>query len=80
MDESSVLIDPVQLGKILGVSRSKVYEMNSSGVLGPMPIKLGRSTRWRKSEVLAWIDSDPSCMPRTQWLRRRLTMKGGVRE
>lgn len=38
---------------------SQIYGLIRKGEF-PTPIKLGRSSRWRKSEVEAWVDKKTS--------------------
>ena len=57
------LLKDVDVAAMLGVSRRRVWSMVSTGSL-PEAIKVGggRSTRWRLSEVHAWIEAGcPSC-------------------
>ncbi len=48
------LISPAELAAVLCIGRSKLYEMKSAGQL-PRPIKLGRSVRWRLSDIDQWL-------------------------
>ena len=42
------------------VSRSKWWQLVSAGE-APAPVRIGRrSTRWRRSEVFAWLESRPT--------------------
>ncbi len=50
------LITAENLGDMLSLGRSKVYDMKASGLL-PRPIKLGRSVRWRLSDIESWINA-----------------------
>ena len=60
-------VNAAQAAKILGISRTLLYQMNSSGRLGPMPIKLSsRCTRWSVNELVQWVDA--GCPARRQWL------------
>ncbi|WP_083841544.1 AlpA family transcriptional regulator [Pseudovibrio sp. FO-BEG1] len=46
-----------EVESILGLSRSTIYKLLANGDFPP-PIKLiGRTVRWRKSEILAWADT-----------------------
>jgi predicted DNA-binding transcriptional regulator AlpA len=49
------LLTAKQLGEILGLGRSKVYQMMSAGMLPPS-IVLTRARRWRSSVVQRWIE------------------------
>ena len=58
LEDRHVLWDLKKVGEVLGMGRSSIYTaMKSDGL--PKPIKLGRSSKWRKSEILNWIDSRP---------------------
>ena len=49
----------------MGCSRAYVYQLYSSGRL-PEPVRLGgRAVRWRKAELLRWIDA--ACPCRDRW-------------
>jgi predicted DNA-binding transcriptional regulator AlpA len=60
-----LLVDIEGLAKLLGVSRSHAYALHSSGRLGPLPVKLGKCSRWWREEVESWIAS--GCPPRQKW-------------
>ena len=54
--EPELLCDS-DVGTLLGISRRSVHRLNSQGDL-PSPIRLPglRAIRWRRSDLLAWID------------------------
>lgn len=43
-----------------GCSTRHVYRLSDAGRM-PKPIKLGSLVRWRRAEVMSWIDTD--CQP-----------------
>ena len=49
---------------LLGISERHVWSLHASGRL-PRPIRLGRSVRWRRGELLEWLDA--GCPPRDRW-------------
>lgn len=49
------LLSVEEVSALIGRSRSSIYQDESSGAF-PQRIKLGSSTRWKKTEVLAWIE------------------------
>ncbi|ENV70696.1 helix-turn-helix transcriptional regulator [Acinetobacter towneri] len=56
------MISRAQLETLLGLSRSTIYDRLSRkskryDPTFPQPIKFGRLSRWRLSEVLDWIES-----------------------
>ena len=69
MGAEPITIEPLLLtaneaAVLLGISRSNLYRLNSSGRL-PLPVRLGASVRWRRDELAAWVDA--GCPPRTRW-------------
>lgn len=65
----SLLCD-VSLAKRLEISRRKVWSMNATGAL-PAPVRMGRSVRWRESDISRWLEL--GCPNR----ERFETLKGG---
>lgn len=49
-----LLLDAKQSADLIGVSRAHLYSMHSSGRLGPMPVRLGRRTLWRRESLEKW--------------------------
>jgi len=43
-----------KLESVIGFRKSKIYQLIESGQF-PQPIKIGRSSRWRSSDVEDWI-------------------------
>lgn len=53
------LLNERQVAELVGVSKSTLRRMVSANEF-PKPIRIGkRAIRWRRSEVLEWIDSRP---------------------
>jgi len=50
------LIPLSQMESIVGFKKSKIYALIDEGNF-PKPIKVGRNSRWRSSEIEAWIES-----------------------
>lgn len=69
MNDKSLLIDAKDAAALLGIGRSLLYQMHSSGRLGPLPIRLGRAVRWQRSELEAWVNAE--CPARQKWLAIR---------
>ncbi|UCC30848.1 MAG: helix-turn-helix domain-containing protein [Phycisphaerales bacterium] len=59
-----VALSAGQVARLLAISVRHVWKLHASGRL-PVPIRLGRSVRWRRQELLAWLDAD--CPPRDRW-------------
>ena len=53
-DAAGLAVDAAELAKLLHVSLRHVNALNSSGRL-PKPIRLGRSVRWPREELVWWI-------------------------
>jgi len=59
----------------LSVSQRQVWKLHASGRL-PMPVRLGRSVRWKRDELLAWLEA--GCPSRDVWeAMRRATIRPG---
>lgn len=62
-----------EVAVLLGVSTRTVRRMDASGVL-PQPVRFGRLVRWRRTELLEWIEKGaPS---RRDWEARRRAKLG----
>ena len=59
-----LLLGAEQVGLMLGISRSTVYRLNAEGRL-PRPVHLGRAARWRREELLQWVQA--GCPSRERW-------------
>lgn len=62
--EQPLLLKPHEAAGLLGISRATFYRLHSSGRL-PLPVRLGRSARWRSMELRAWVAS--GCPERSRW-------------
>lgn len=61
-----LLVSASKVATVLDLSVRTIWAMHSSGRLGPMPIRLGRATRWRAKEIEQWVAAGaPS---RDKWL------------
>ncbi len=63
-NDTTALLDVTQVAAMAGLHRATVFKLVSAGKF-PKPIKLGRSTRWVKDELLAWIAA--KCTPLGKW-------------
>lgn len=52
--ETRVLIDVAKVARMLSVSTRTVWRLVSAGKL-PAPIRVGRSVRWCRAAIDAWI-------------------------
>ncbi|MGL5097556.1 MAG: helix-turn-helix transcriptional regulator [Planctomycetia bacterium] len=57
------LVDAVAVAALLSVSTKTVRRMVDGGRIPP-PTRVGRLLRWRRTEVLAWIDAGCPAPPR----------------
>ena len=62
----SLLVSADEGARLVGVGRTHFWAMHSSGRLGPLPVKLGRRTLWRRDELEAWVKR--GCPGRVKWL------------
>ena len=62
---------------LLGVSE-RTWERLSSQGKTPLPVRLGRSVRWRRQDVMAWLTA--GCPSRDIWERAKArgTFETGV--
>ena len=57
----AALIDVDAVARMLSCSTEHVRRLSDAGRM-PAPRKLGRSVRWSRSEIIAWIDDGcPDC-------------------
>ncbi len=74
--EQPLLLTAEETAEFLGISVRHVYKLHSSGRI-PLPVRLGRSVRWRREELIAWIDA--GAPPRDRWLGLRVSLIKGKR-
>ena len=57
------LLNSAEAAEIVGVAERSWHRHVSVG-RAPQAIRIGRSARWRRSEIMRWItDGCPSCRP-----------------
>lgn len=60
-----MLLTAEHVARALGISRSKVFELDAGGRL-PLPVNLGlRCRRWRAEELRDWVRA--GAPPRARW-------------
>lgn len=59
-----LLVNISQVAKLLGVAVRTARRMDVSGKL-PVPVRPGKSKRWRLAELHQWVDK--GCPGRTRW-------------
>jgi excisionase family DNA binding protein len=62
-DQEPVLLPASKVARMLQVSTRTLWRLLAAGKM-INPIKLGRSVRWRKDELMKWIAA--GCPPRSQ--------------
>ncbi len=67
-EDPTELLTAGDLARRLRVSLRQVRKLHSEALL-PVPIRLGRSMRWRGSEVGKWIEM--GCPSRERWEQRQ---------
>jgi len=74
MCESKPLaISARELARLLDVSLRQVWRLNSTGKL-PKPVRLGGSVKWRRDEIVAFVEA--GCPDRQTWEAMRETLVG----
>lgn len=48
------LLNAAESAQLLGIAEAHFYNLKKLGKLGPRPVKLGRSVRYLRLELLAW--------------------------
>ena len=61
-----LLLSAAEAAQLLGISRSSFYSLLSSGRVGPVAVRLGRSVRWQAEELAEWVRA--GCPSRDRWL------------
>lgn len=60
----AALLTAEQAWTLCGLSKSAWYKYHSAGKI-PAPVRIGGALRWRRDELLAWINA--GCPSRTKW-------------
>jgi excisionase family DNA binding protein len=56
-DLAPLLLSPAEVGQLLGLSRSKIFEMIACGQLPPSH-KLGRARKFKRKNIEEWVALD----------------------
>ncbi len=73
MQPEQLLLTAGQAATLLGVSERHFRALDASGRV-PRPVRLGRSVRWRRTELVAWLDA--GCPSRDKWAAMRIRVAG----
>lgn len=60
------LVSMPEVRHIAGLSRPEIYRRMKRPVMAggfPVPVKVGRRSLWRLSELMAWIDAQARLQP-----------------
>ena len=60
MTSTSELVSAKALAKMLAVGERTIWRLRDGGKL-PEPLRLGGAVRWRRSDILAWLEG--GCRP-----------------
>ncbi|UOO92669.1 helix-turn-helix transcriptional regulator [Vitreoscilla stercoraria] len=61
LDDIHTLWAKPKVKEVLGIADTKLYQLIKEGELSK-PLKIGRRSLWRKSDVLAFIDAKASSL------------------
>ncbi len=62
-----LLVDAKEAARMCGISISTWHTLVAAGKT-PAPVRLGRSVKWRRDELVAWIAA--GCPARDKWDKR----------
>ena len=65
----TLTLTATQAAKLLGISRSQYYRMHTAGKV-PEPVKLGGAVRWRRLELIEWLDAGAPSRDRWSSMRK----------
>jgi predicted DNA-binding transcriptional regulator AlpA len=63
--KETLLIDIEEFARLAGVSSRSLRRLDHQGLVGPSVVELGRARRWRRAEVVSWINA--GCPVRDSW-------------
>ena len=61
------LLGADKAAELLDICRRHFLSLDSTGRLGPMPVKLGRCVKWVRVELEAWVAA--RCPTREEWIK-----------
>ncbi len=64
-----LLIPDTEAARIAGIARSTLHSLRAAGKWGPSSVRLGRAVRYRRDEVMSWIDA--GCPDAATWAAMR---------
>ena len=63
-ESERLALSVADVAELLDVSQRHVWKLNARGGL-PAPVRLGRSVRWNRAELVAWLNA--GCPARVEW-------------
>ncbi len=64
LEQLSLGLSAKKAAALLGISQRHLWSLNSRGRL-PAPVRLGRSVRWNRAELVEWLEA--GCPSRHHW-------------
>jgi predicted DNA-binding transcriptional regulator AlpA len=61
----SLLIGIEEFARLAGLSARTLRRLSHQGLVGPVVVELGRARRWRREEVVSWLNA--GCPARDSW-------------
>lgn len=62
--ETSMLLTDTEVAKLMNLGRTKFRQLVDTGK-APRPVRFGRSVRWVRTEIMAWVQA--GCPIREKW-------------
>lgn len=56
-ESQCLVVNAAEGAALLGISERHFWACHRDGKLGPRPISLGRSKRWDRAELKAWLEA-----------------------
>jgi excisionase family DNA binding protein len=66
---TALLIPDTEAAALAGIARSTLHTLRADGKWGPQAVRLGRALRFRRDEVVAWIEA--GCPDARTWAAMR---------
>ena len=66
--DGTLLLSAEGAAELCGMSLRTWRRWDSAGLI-PSPVRIGRTTRWRREDVLGWIAA--KCPKRQEWERKK---------
>lgn len=70
----SLMMTARGVAEMLNISERHAWELDKKEQL-PRPVRFGRSVRWYRKELVAWVDAGVPC--RAEWEKVKSASRGG---